>query len=193
MAIRIASIVEGHSEVMSLPILFRRLTAAWVVAAPIDFPTPIRIKREQFLHRQTEFNRYVELAALKAGVGGRVLILLDADDDCPATLGPEVLAQARAVRCDVPFRVVLAKREFEAWFIAAAESLGLPPGHPKPPDPEAIRGAKEWVGANLLRGSYSETRHQPSLTSNFDLEAAQRAPSFGKFCRDLRQLLSDPE
>ena len=145
MAICIASIVEGHSEVASLPILFRRLTAEWCPTASVDFPTPIRVKRERFLRNQTEFNRYVELAVLKAGPGGRVLILLDADDDCTAALGPKVLAQATAVRCGVPFSVVLAKREFEAWFIAAAESLGLPPGQPKPPDPESIRGAKEWV------------------------------------------------
>lgn len=190
MAICIASIVEGHSEVASLPILFRRLTAEWCPTASVDFPTPIRVKRERFLRNQTEFNRYVELAVLKAGHGGRVLILLDADDDCPATLGPEVLARATAVRGDVPFSVVLAKREFEAWFIAAAESLGLPPGQQKLPDPESIRGAKEWVGGNLLQRAYSETLHQPALTSRFDIEAARMAPSFDKFCRDVRKLLS---
>ncbi len=75
MAIRIASIVEGHSEVASLPILFRRLASAWPLIEPPDFPTPIRVKRDRILNNQTEFNRYVELAALKAGLNGRVMLL----------------------------------------------------------------------------------------------------------------------
>lgn len=30
------------------------------------------------------------LAAAKAGANGAVLVLLDADDDCPAELGPQL-------------------------------------------------------------------------------------------------------
>ena len=189
MAIRIASIVEGHSEVASLPILFRRLASAWPLIEPPDFPTPIRVKRDRILNNQTEFNRYVELAALKAGLNGRVMLLLDADDDCPAILGPSLWQRARAVRGDMPFSVVLAKREFEAWFIASEKSWGFPEERGSPADPEAIRGAKEWVGRHLLAGAYSETRHQPSLTERFDLESARQAPSFDKFCRDFKRLL----
>lgn len=188
---RIASIVEGHGEVAALPVLFRRLVADWSIAGPVEFPTPIRVKRDRFLNQAKEFDRFVELAASKAGPGGRVMILLDADDDCPAMLGPRLLEKARAVHRDIPFGVVLANREFEAWFIAAGASLSPKPELAVLPDAEKVRGAKEWVETNLLRCSYAETLHQPSFSARMDLQAALAAPSFAKLCRDFRRLLTE--
>ena len=46
--------------------------------------TPIRVRRDQFLNRDKEFSRHLSLAAGKCGEDGWILILLDADDDCPA-------------------------------------------------------------------------------------------------------------
>jgi len=91
--------------------------------------------------------------------------------------------------------VVFAKREFEAWFLAAAESLrgqrGLPDDLAGPPDPEAIRGAKEWLQSRMPHGqSYSESSDQPALTATFDMNAARRADSFDKCFRELVRLLS---
>jgi len=40
--------------------------------------------------------RYVGLAAQRVGVGGSILILLDANGDCPARLGPALVARARS-------------------------------------------------------------------------------------------------
>jgi hypothetical protein len=44
---------------------------------------------------------------------------------------------------------VLANKEFEAWFLAGASSLaghhGFPADLAPPPEPESIRGAKEWL------------------------------------------------
>ena len=188
---RVASIVEGHGEVAALPVLFRRLVADWSIAGPVEFPMPIRVKRDRFVQQPKEFDRFVELAASKAGPEGRVMILLDADDDCPATLGPHLLERARAVHREIPFSVVLANREFEAWFIAAGASLNPGTELAVFPDAESVRGAKEWVGTNLLRSPYAETSHQPSLSARMDLQAALTAPSFEKFCRDLRRLLTE--
>ncbi len=119
----VASIVEGDGEVAALPVLLRRL-ADW--RGPVDYVnvlTPIRVYKDRFLNRPEEFSRHLKLAAAKCGDAGWILILFDADDDCPAEKGATVLAQAQAI---VPHRriaVVLANREYEAWFIAAAESL----------------------------------------------------------------------
>ena len=105
---------------------------------------------------------------------GAIFIILDSDDDCPAELGPALLRRASQARSDLPIAVVLAKHEFEAWFLAAAESLrgqsGLGDDMHPPNDPEAIRGAKEWL-SNQMEGSrtYRETRDQPALTARFDL------------------------
>ena len=141
-----------------------------------------------------ELERAVELAARQAGEDGSILILLDADDDCPAQLAPEVLQRANAARQDRNIRVVFAKREYEAWFLAAADSIagesGIDDAATPPTDPEAIRGAKEWLGAHMPPGQrYRATLHQAALTEVFDLDAARSAPSFNKLWRDVSELL----
>jgi len=92
--------------------------------------------------------------------------------------------------------VVLAKREFEAWFIAAAESLrsrrSLPDSLSSPEYPEAIRGAKEWLSRHMPAGTcYSETTDQAALTAIFDMQAARRADSFDKCFREIFRMLSE--
>jgi hypothetical protein len=90
----------------------------------------------------------------------------------------------------------LANREYEAWFLAAAESLGghcgLPSDLTSPPNPEGIRGAKEWLRRHMPRvRKYSETVDQPTLTSVFDMQAARRrADSFDKCYREIVRLLT---
>ena len=118
---------------------------------------------------------------------------MDSDDDCPALLGPDLLSKASAARSDVPAAVVLPNREFESWFLAAAESLrglrGLAADLESPTQPEAVRGAKEWLNQRVSSGSYSSSVDQPSLTSAFSLEDARRAPSFDKCYREVIRLL----
>jgi hypothetical protein len=192
----IASIVEGHGEVQAVPALVRRIAAS---GKPVVYPRildPIRVRRSGVV-KEGELERYVELAARKLGGDGGILILLDSDDDCPAELGPHLLGRARATRSDLPIAVVLAKREYEAWFLAAAISLrgccGLPDDLTAPPSPEEIRGAKEWL-SDRMAGSqkYVETLHQLSLTLHFDLEAARAADSFDKCYREISRLLATP-
>jgi hypothetical protein len=136
----------------------------------------------------------VELAARRVGRRGAVLLLLDSDDDCPAELGPQLRERILRYREDLLVGVVLAKREFEAWFLAAAASLagsrGLASSLLPPDDPEAVRGAKEWLSRQMDPGRrYVETMDQPALTSLFDLEQARLADSFDKCDREIRGLL----
>ena len=143
-----------------------------------------------------ELERAVELAGRGLRSPGVVLIVIDSDDDCPKELAPLLLDRAtRTGGGRWPVGVVLAKREFENWFIAAAESIagyaGLQPDLIAPPNPESIRGAKEWLRRNMLPGkAYAETIDQPSLASKFDLNAARRAPSFDKLYREIAHFCS---
>lgn len=160
-------------------------------------PAPIRVERNRVL-KVRELERAVELAARQAGEDGSILILLDADDDCPAQLAPALLQRANAARGDRDIRVVFAKREYEAWFLAAADSIagefGIDAATIPPADPEAIRGAKEWLGAHMPPGQrYRPTLHQSALTEIFDLDAARAAPSFDKMWRDVADLLEIAE
>ena len=191
---RIVAIVEGHGEVEAVPILLRRIAAA-APAADIEVLPPIRVDRYGVV-KQGELERAVELAARVTGTGGSILVLLDADDDCPAELGPELLERASAARPDRAIRVVLAKAEYEAWFLAATASIAgrcdIDEAAAQPDDPEGIRDAKGWLTARMPFGrSYRPTRDQANLTEHFDLDAArQAAPAFDKLWRDVRALLA---
>ncbi len=192
--LRVAAIVEGHGECEAVPILVCRIARTLDPAlAPVVHPV-IRVPASKLV-KQGEIERAIELAARKNSGQGGILILLDCDDGCPADDGPALLQRAMKARSDLPVSVVLAKREFEAWFLAAAESLrgqrGLPYDLTGPPDPEAIRGAKEWLEARMPHGqSYAESSDQPALTAVFDMNAARRADSFDKCHREVVRLLT---
>src|SRR5579875_3662216 len=175
----IACIVAGHGEVQAVPILIRRIAAVVDPALSIDVQSPLRVPRSTLI-RDQELERAVELAARKTGGRGGILIRVDSDDDCPAEPGPQLLARAHKTRSDLPISVVLAKREFEAWFLSSAELLrgkrGLPGNRTSPPSPESIRGAKQWMTRHMTGGrTHTETLDQPALTALFDLDQAATA------------------
>ena len=190
---RIATVVEGHGEVEAVPVLLRRIAERLSPGVALDFPRPIRVPRNRIV-RTGELERAVALAAAQAGADGGILVLLDADRDCPAGLAPQLLARALAARSDRNIRVVLAKVEYEAWFLAAAESLagraGLDEILDPPDDPEVVRDAKGWLSARMPPGRrYRETLHQASFSDMFDLDLARAAPSFDKLWRDVGSLI----
>jgi hypothetical protein len=159
----------------------------------VDVSRPIRQSRGSLIRRHG-IESAVELAARILSGNGGILILIDADDDCPAEMGPALLSRALATRPGIPMSVVLAKREFEAWFIAATESLGgyrgFPNGLIAPAAPEDIRDAKGWIEGRLgVNQYYVETYDQPRLAARFDLTTARRADSFEKCYRDVRRVI----
>jgi hypothetical protein len=185
----VVPIVEGDGEVAALPVLLRRI-GAWLM--PGDFTEvqpPIRVRRDRFLNKDADFQKFLALASAKAGDAGWILILLDADDDCPATLAPEVLKRACDVAPNRRISVVLAKRENEAWFLASAESLdgkrGMVLDGLLAIDPETPRNAKGWLGERIRGGKYREVTDQPAFSAEMDLEQAQeRSRSFRKLCAE---------
>jgi hypothetical protein len=183
MPIRIACIVEGHGEVASVPLLIRRIALTVDPAISVHVHT-IRVAKSKLL-KAGELERAVRLAGMRAAPNGGLLLLLDSDDDCPAQLGPALAARLHTSRSDLPCVVVLANREFECWFVAAAASFGIE----APPDPEAIRGAKEGIELHTPAGVYSPSTDQPSYTAQFDMDQARRAPSFDRCYRKVTALL----
>ena len=193
MTVKIGCIVEGESEVETVPLLIRRIAANLYPELPIVVLPSIRRPRNQVV-KENELERAVEFVARQIGGQGAIFIIFDGDDDCPAELGPALLRRASQARSDLPIAVVLAKHEFEAWFLAAAESLrgrrGLRNNLNSPDNPEAIRDAKGWL-SQCMRNSrkYRETRDQPALAALFDIEQARQADSFDKYYRDIVRLL----
>jgi hypothetical protein len=195
MEVRIACILEDHGEREAVAVIIRRVAAQLDPALAVYIPPPLRLPKSRLL-KTGELERAVELSARRLAGQGAILLLLDSDDDCPAQLGPELFQRATVARSDIPLAVVIAKREFEAWFLAAAESLrghrGLPHDLDPPADPEAIRGAKEWLGNRMQSGHrYVASLDQPALAARFDLETARRTDSFDKCYREIARLLSE--
>src|SRR5262245_56739587 len=106
MPVAVSSIVEGHGDVQAVPILLRRLAIQFHFSPTLKLNPPLRVKRDRFVRDETEFNRYVELAARKASPNGGILILLDAEVDCPAILGPDLLRRAKQIRSNMPIAVI---------------------------------------------------------------------------------------
>jgi hypothetical protein len=181
------SIVEGDGEVAALPVLLRRIGQWLSPETQFEVESPIRVKRDRFLNREGEFKRMLELAALKCGPNGWVLVLLDADDDCPVTLSRTIAARAQCIIPHCSISIVLANREYETWFIAAAASLngyrGFSFAEQNVREPEAIRGAKEWMSARMRSGKYREVAEQPAFSARIDLrQALENSRSFRKLC-----------
>ncbi len=187
---KVGLIVEGHGEVHSAPHLVRRILQELAPALrPLILP-PHRVSRGQ-LTKDEGLKTAIEFMARKVGTEGRILLLVDADDDLPCVLGPRLLTLARGFRPDRDISVIVATREYVAWFLTAAESLrgrrGLPEDLVPPAAPEAIRDAKGWLSQHMSDG-YRETIDQPALTNIFDLAAARRSDSFDKLFREVGRL-----
>ncbi len=189
----IVPIVEGHGEVAAVPALLHRLNDESPTRVRLRVNPPTRVKASQFLQFGPEFQRHVALAAAKArqATASIVLVLLDCEDECPKRLAPIIRAQLLARAHDVRFLVVLAYREYETWFLAAADSLrgqqGLPSDLTAPPLPESIRNAKGWIGRQLRPQGYDEIMHQLAFTRLFDFGAASAVPSFARLRERLHQ------
>lgn len=188
--ISIVSIVEGDGEVAALPVLLRRI-GEWLTPAHSNYfniGRPIRVRRDQFLNREEIFVKQLRLAATMCPTPGLILILLDADDDCPKDLAERIGARVAAVIPGRAISVVLANREYEAWFIAAAMSLNGKRGFICPdqiPAAEEVRGAKQWLSRNIREGAYHEILDQPAFSAQMDLELAHKnSRSFRKLCED---------
>lgn len=191
--IRIVPIVEGFGEVDAVPVLIRRQAESDGIPGGVEILRPIRMSAAALVRSQG-LERVTELAARKLGGHGGIFVLLDSEDWCPAKVGPALRARLAAARPDVPCGLVLAHREFEAWFIGASVSLAgrreLPAVMDEHPRPESIRGCKEWLSRQLPPGrTYSEVTDQPAFMAVLDLDRAEaHCPSFGKCRRELRAL-----
>ncbi len=183
-------IVEGFAEVRSLPVLLRRLLQQ-LPAAHVDVARPFRVKR-YLVVKEGELERNLRQALRTRTGAAAVLLLLDADDDCPAELEPRLLARCRSV-CREPVSVVLACRELEAWFLAGKESLrgvrGIRADAESPVRPDAVRGAKECLSRNMEPRHYLGVDDQAALMAELDVDLArERSPSFDRLVRAVQYL-----
>jgi hypothetical protein len=148
------------------------------------------------MRKPDELAKAIRVQAARVKGPGGVLVLRDGDDDdvrCPVELAGQLAPEPGLV--PVRVEIVIARHEYEAWFLAAAESLR---GHPAvrdnasaPADPEARRGVKRQL-ESMMCESYKETLHQAKFSSLIDLQAArERSRSFRRMVHAIEVLL-DP-
>jgi hypothetical protein len=191
-SITLGLVVEGQGDEQAAPILIRR------VALTLGFHAAInckrwRVRKAEFV-QPGEVERSIEALTRQIGRMNPILVLLDADDQCPMNLAADLIARCRVGHPDVAISIVIAKKEYEAWFLAAAQSLagkrGLAKELEPPADPESVQGAKEWLTARMPPDqSYSPTRHQAAYSELMDLSEARNARSFRKFEKEVGRLL----
>lgn len=188
----ITPVVEGEGEVAAVPLLLRRLVQEMGVY--VEIRRPIRKSRSQLV-RENDFKQAIRLASLDSGTRA-VLVLFDSDDDCARDIVPRLRRFAEQENVRLPCAVVLARREYEAWFLSAVESLrgirGIASDAAYAKNPEAKRGAKEELRAFMPRNApYSESADQAALTAHVDLaQAYRRSSSFRKLVKELIGLLA---
>ena len=119
----IVPVVEGQGEEQSVRIVLERMMADFERYVEID--RPFRVKRDKIV-QPSELERCIDRILSGRENVSAVLLLLDADDDCPKERGAELQARGQThIGNRGYFGVVLANREFEAWFLADLEGLSV--------------------------------------------------------------------
>lgn len=207
----IAPVVEGDTETGCVERLLQRI---WVelLAAPVRLQVvvPSRGSRASLVHpNRPDLAEKIEEARTKLvphlrkdpTSRARILVLLDADNDCPAELAPRLLTAAKSHHADADIACVLAKRMFENWLVGGASALAGVNGLPDPLPARAHfedRSGSKWLADQLRAGNptrkYDKIADGLAFVRRFSLQECRgNCPSFDKLCRELETLLPPPD
>ncbi len=194
----IVPVVEGDGEVSALPQLLLRILLQLhcrpdvLVAQGKGKRGVVNARGRSKLEKDLE--KFLLYAQNKPDCGA-ILVLVDADDDCPVTKFHEISQRCEQSGITVPVQVVYAHREYESWFLASLDTIKGKQNIPETADltasVEAIADPKKWLSDRMPHGmAYKETTHQASFTNSIDLDlACQNSRSFRRLCHALQQLV----
>ena len=199
-------VVEGHGDAQAASNLVIRL-AEDLGLPGLHWADAIRGRN---LHQERGVQKAAELVRRK-GDAIALLLLRDEDDGCPKDLAPVAAGWLRRLSLPFPSAVVLAHREFEAFFLPClsrmagqklispegVERPGLVPGSVFDGDPQSIRGVKEWLSKHMPAGrAYKPTLDQLALARMVDFQMLRGCdpplPCFGSLERTIRFLHRQP-
>jgi len=130
----IVPIVEGHGEVQAVPILIQRwlqhrrfhLNFSLDVKGPVRFSGKGALKVAHNADDELGVEHYIGYALLRRP--DAIIVVLDADDDAPASLGPVLLHRARAsVPSDFPILCLGwpdRSRDVSPYFLGHPDRIG---------------------------------------------------------------------
>ena len=130
---------------------------------------------------------------------GAILVVLDADADCPLELATTLSTKVVESRLSVPVAIACAKSEFETWFICTltdasgqsmSERLHIPLPVNVPDNIEDVRDAKGWLQNQMNRSyPYNPAMEQDDLVYHINIESVlDRSRSFRRFCHAVEEL-----
>lgn len=192
----IVAIVEGHGDAAAVPGLLRRLLQERLQRYDIHRLRARRVNGKYDLLKNLE--GYLE-EVFNQGCAA-ILVLVDADEECPLEESARLVERAAALNLDVPIAIVYANSEYETWFIASLSQstgenirarLGLPETVVAPGNVESIRDVKRWLSGNMPSGrAYKETEDQENLTHHIDMDLTHgRSRSFRRLCHAVEELV----
>ena len=175
--------VEGPGDVRAAPVLVRRILSEWLKIYDWKLIHPIQVRSLRAFERDKE--KFVKYLRKRKDVNA-VLVLLDLDKGCAAELAPSLARELEKTNPPVPMAIVFAVREYEAWFLASAQSLWK---RDYPGDPERPRDAKGEI-KRLFEPRYRPTTFQAYLSGKMSLEqAVNNSRSFRRLVNALKQLV----
>jgi hypothetical protein len=205
MTLYLAPIVEGQTEERSVGRLLQRIWTELLGSSErLQVLQPSRGKRDAMIsQKKPDLGHKIGQASIKlahqlrrAPDGrGFLLLLLDAEGDCPKVLAPRLLRAAQKAGGNANIACVLAKRMLENWIVAGATTLagvnGLPDSLPARDQFEKRSGAA-WLEAQLRRKhpnrKYKKTVDAEQFVRRMNLEECrENCPSFDKLCRELEE------
>jgi len=185
---KIVPSVEGPGEVKAVRILLGKILAR-LGKVHVGVATAKNAHGCANLKKPGGLERFIALASLDADCGA-ILVLMDADNGCPVTIAREFSHRIQAAGTKYPVVSVIAKCEYEAWFLASLESIaghdldgrpGLPDGLTYDEgDVESRLGAKGWLDRHFPnQRTYKETLDQDIMTRLLDIDlVTHRSRSF---------------
>ena len=188
---RVGVIAEGDGDKPAIGVILRRLPGSHEDLVQVQVGEVYNAHGRGNLTRADGIERFSRLAALGHDA---VLVVLDADRDCPLTLAAELAARMKACALGVPAAVVCANHAFECWFLADMESIRgqsvkgrvlLRRAAEIQESPELIVNPKARLRDLLMpQEYYKESSDQPALAALVDLGRVESR------CRSFRRLIS---
>ena len=193
----IVPVVEGAGDADALPgllgrILRERFNRPDVIVAQGKSGV-VNANGRQNLERKLE--NFLQHAQNKPQCDA-ILVLLDADDDCPVALAQGLLERCERMGLNRPVQIVCAHRSYESWFLTSLDTIkgqrGISDTAVLSQAAEDVSNPKQWLTDQMPTGqAYKETIHQASLSQSVDIGMAHRnSRSFRRLCHALEQLLA---
>ncbi len=190
---KIVPIVEGEGEIDSVPKLIYKILRHlgrndFVVTDGKSAGGCTNLKK------QADLTRLLRSAERESGIIG-TLILIDADDNCPVTLANEIVQLVNTISVRYSVVVVVANREYEAWFLASLETVrgseNIPADSVFSGDIEGKSDVKGWLTKQMPKGkAYKENTHQVLMTQKIDVTTAhQNSRSFRRLVHAVELLV----